>query len=58
MTQKSGLVQLPKENTNDDNENNIDTTELPCWNPPCTYCILTKFQYIADIIIFLNNNTS
>lgn len=54
---KSYLVQSAKEDIDNENGNNIDSAELPHQNPACIYKLLTRFQYMANISVFLKNNT-
>lgn len=51
------MIQLAKEDINNENGNNIDSAELPHQNPACIYKLLTRFQYMANISVFLKNNT-
>ena len=53
---KSDLVQSAKKNINDDNGYNIDAAELPHRNPACTYYLPTRFQYMANISVFIKND--
>lgn len=52
------LDQLTKNVTNDDSKDNIDTIKLLCQNPACTHHLSTRFQILADILVFLKNNAS
>lgn len=55
---KLDLVQSAKEDINDDNRDNIDVVELSCQNPAHTHFLPTRFQYMANISVFLKNNVS
>ena len=55
---KSDSVKSAKEDTNDDNGDDIDVAKLPRRNPARAYRLPTRFQHMADISVFLKNNAS
>lgn len=55
---KWNFVQLTKKNINDDNGDNINVLELSYRNQDRTYGLPTRFQYIANIYLFLKKNAS
>ncbi len=55
---KSDSVQSAKEDTNDDNGDDIDAAKLPRRNPARAYRLPTRFQHMADISVFLKNDAS
>lgn len=55
---KSDLIKLVKEDTNDDNRDDINAVELPRQNPTCTHRLSTRSQYMANISVFLKNDAS
>ena len=55
---KSDSGQSAKEDTNDDNGDHIDAAKLPRQNPARTYRLLTRFQHMANISVFLKNDAS
>ena len=55
---ESDFDQPDKEVTGSDNRYNIDVAKLLHRNPARTYRLSTRFQYMADIFVFLKNNAS
>lgn len=45
-----------KKDTNSDNGDNNNVVKVTRQNPTCTHCLPTRFQHMANISIFLENN--
>lgn len=53
---KSDSLQPVIKVTNDDNKDNINQAELPCRNPARIYHLSTRFQNVANLSVFPNND--